>query len=176
MLAAGPDPVALQRAIAEKDSELEALRATLRGYRSLLEAIIAVTWSTAPSGEVVSDLPSWAAYTGQTPEKTLGWGWADAIHPDDRGHTASAWSAAVETRSPFHAENRLRRHDGEYRHMLARAVPVVARDGTIIEWIGAHIDIAGQKHAEGALANPSSSRDRFWMRSEPTSPFLTRTA
>jgi PAS domain S-box-containing protein len=76
----------------------------------------------------------------------------DAIHPDDRAHTANAWSAALETGSPFRAENRLRRQDGEYRHMLATATPIVGEDGIILEWVGAHIDITEQKHAEGALA------------------------
>ena len=43
VLAAVLDPVALQRVIAEIDSELEALRRTLRRYGSLLEVSAAVT-------------------------------------------------------------------------------------------------------------------------------------
>jgi two-component system sensor histidine kinase/response regulator len=131
---------------------LEALRRTLRHYRSLLEVSTAVIWSTTASGEGISDLAAWTAFTGQTGEQTQGWGWVEAIHPDDRGHTASTWAAAVETRSPFHAQNRLRRHDGEYRHMLACAVPIVDEAGTISEWVGAHIDITEQKQAEGSPA------------------------
>jgi PAS domain S-box-containing protein len=147
-LATSIDLAALQRAIAEKNSELEALQTTLRSYRSLLELSTSVVWSAAASGEVVSDLPTWAAFTGQTCEQTQGWGWVNAIHPDDRAYTLSALSVAVETGSPYQAENRVRRHDGEYRRMPARAVPVVGKDGTIVGWVGAHIDVTEQKPAE----------------------------
>jgi PAS domain S-box-containing protein len=67
---------------------------------------------------------------------------------------------AVETRSPFHAENRVRRQDGEYRRMLARAVPVVGKDGTIVEWVGAHIDITEQEPADHTLGGPVAILDR----------------
>lgn len=42
-------------------------------------------------------------------------------------------------------EHRLRRYDGEYRHMSARAVPMLNLDGTIREWIGTHTDITERK-------------------------------
>ena len=60
-----------------------------------------------------------------------GWGWLDAVHPEDRAHTASAWSTAVATQSFYQVEHRLRRHDGEYRHMLARGVPIMNKEGAI---------------------------------------------
>jgi PAS domain S-box-containing protein len=120
-------------------------------YRRLAEVTTSIIWSTAASGEVVSELPGWSAFTGQTYEEVRGWGWLSAIHPDDRAHTARDWSAAVVTKSVFRSENRIRRHDGEYRHMLARAVPIMGEDGTIIEWAGAHIDITEQRRIQEAL-------------------------
>ncbi len=36
------------------------------------------------SGVVVEDSPSWRAFTGQTHEQWQGFGWLDALHPDDR--------------------------------------------------------------------------------------------
>jgi PAS domain S-box-containing protein len=123
-----------------------------RRYRMLTEVVTSIVWGAAASGEVVSELPSWSSFTGQTDEEVRGWGWLSAIHPDDWGPTASDWSAAVATKSVFRSENRVRRKDGEYRHMLARAIPILDEEGAIIEWVGAHIDITEQKLSQAALA------------------------
>ena len=120
-----------------------------RRYRLLSEVTTDITWKTSGAGEVESALPSWSAFTGQSSEEVRGWGWLSAIHPDDRAHTASAWSAAVAAKSVYRLEHRVRRQDGEYRHMLARAMPVMGEEDAIIEWIGAHIDITANRGSLG---------------------------
>ena len=55
------------------------------------------------------------------------------------------------TRSLYQVEHRLRRHDGEYRHMLVRAVPILDKGGGIREWVGVHTDIDAERRAEAAL-------------------------
>ena len=118
-----------------------------RHYR-LLSEMTDISWRTVGSGKVEGALPSWSAFTGQNYEEILDWGWLSAVHPDDRAHTTSAWFTAVATKSAFRSEHRLRRQDGEYKHMLARAVPIMGEDGTIIEWIGGHIDISGYRGSD----------------------------
>jgi signal transduction histidine kinase/CheY-like chemotaxis protein len=51
----------------------------------------------------------------------------------------------------YHVEHRLRRHDGEYRNMVVRAVPILDDRGSIREWVGVHTDVTVQKEAEAAL-------------------------
>ena len=43
----------------------EESRRNEKRYRTLVEAISAIVWSTPPSGEVEHDLPAWSAFTGQ---------------------------------------------------------------------------------------------------------------
>jgi PAS domain S-box-containing protein len=129
----------------------EALRQGEERFRSLIEATVAIVWNTPASGEFESEQPGWSDFTGQTFDQLKGWGWLDAVHPDDRGNTARVWSAAVAARSLYQVEHRLRRHDGEYRHMLVRAVPILARGGGIREWVGVHSDIDAEKQAEAAM-------------------------
>ncbi|MBY0525848.1 MAG: PAS domain S-box protein [Gemmataceae bacterium] len=142
----------VQARTAELVQATEGIRRSEQRYRSLVEATTAIVWSIPASGEVESDLLAWAAFTGQPQEQIRGWGWLDAIHPEDRALTARAWSSAVATRSPYQVEHRLRRHDGEYRHMLARGLPIKDNDGTILEWVGVHTDLTEQKRAERDLA------------------------
>jgi PAS domain S-box-containing protein len=129
----------------------EALRQGEERFRSLIEATVAIVWTTPASGEFESEQPGWSAFTGQTFDQLKGWGWLDAVHPDDRSKTARVWSAAVAARCLYQVEHRLRRHDGEYRHMLVRAVPILAKGGGIREWVGVHSDIDAEKQAEAAM-------------------------
>jgi PAS domain S-box-containing protein len=118
--------------------------------RLLSEGTTDIVWKIAGSGQVEAELPNWSAFTGQTSAEVRGLGWLNAIHPRDQAQVASAWATAVATKSALRSEHRVRRHDGEYRHMLARAVPVLDEAGTIFEWIGEHIDITAHRES---LAN-----------------------
>src|SRR5262245_27370542 len=127
------------------------LRRDEERYRSLVQATAAIVWNTPASGEFESDQPEWSAFTGKSYDRLKGWGWLDAVHPDDRPNTARVWSAAVANRSLYQVEHRLRRHDGQYRHMMVRAVPILDDDGTLREWVGIHTDIDDRKRDEAAL-------------------------
>ncbi|HYO53661.1 PAS domain-containing protein [Archangium sp.] len=120
-------------------------------FRSLVTATSDIIWATPPSGEFVEELPGWSAFTGQTHEEYRGWGWLEAVHPEDRERTARAWQDALSTRTSFQLEYRLRHRDGSYRRMLARAVPVMEKDGSVREWVGAHRDITRQRQGEAEL-------------------------
>jgi len=119
-----------------------------RRYRTLVEATAAIVWDTPASGEFTVDQPGWTAFTGQTFDELRGWGWLNAIHPDDRAETARVWSAAVANRSPYNVEHRIQIPNKTYRNMLVRAVPIVGEDGTIQQWIGIHTDITERKQLE----------------------------
>jgi PAS domain S-box-containing protein len=141
----------VSRDITKRKRAEEALRRGEERFRSLVEATAAIVWSTPSSGEFETEQPGWSAYTGQTFDQLKGWGWLDAVHPDDRSFTAKVWSEAVAARSLYQVEHRLRRHDGEYRHMLVRAVPLLAQSGEIREWVGVHTDVDAEKQAEAAM-------------------------
>ncbi|GAC1339130.1 MAG: hypothetical protein NVSMB23_07720 [Myxococcales bacterium] len=131
--------------------EQSALAKLEQRYRSLVEATAQIVWTNSPEGEMRGPQPSWAAFTGQTAAECQGFGWAQAVHPDDRAGTMKKWLAAVAARAPFAGEHRLRSRDGGYVHFSVRAVPVLELDGSIREWVGAHANIdkerRSQKHA-----------------------------
>ncbi len=83
----------------------------------------------------------WTAYTGLSPAASLGLGWLDAVHPDDRETSVQAWALAPAT-GRHCVEHRLRRaRDGAYRWhrtvALRRAAPGDG-DGA---WIGGSGDV-----------------------------------
>ncbi|MBF2028687.1 MAG: PAS domain S-box protein [Oscillatoriales cyanobacterium C42_A2020_001] len=128
----------------------QALKYSEERYRTLITATAHIIWDTSAEGEVVKPQPGWSAFTGQTFEELAGWGWLNAVHPEDQPETARNWSAAVANKTIYQVEHRVRRYDGEYRHMSVWGVPIV-QEGQIQEWIGIHTDISDGKQANEAL-------------------------
>ncbi len=139
------------RDISKRKQAENSLRESEERFRSLVTASSQIVWNANASGEVYQDMPDWRSYTGQKLEKFVGWGWLDAVHPDDRESTAAAWAKAVEGGSLYEAEYRIRRHDGEYRNFNARGVPVLNASGAIREWIGTCTDITDRKRTEDQI-------------------------
>jgi PAS domain S-box-containing protein len=125
-------------------------------------AVAHILWTTNAAGEVVADLPTWRAFTGQAASALLGAGWFDAVHPEDRAAAIDAWRAAVANRAVYEAEYRLRSAEGAYRHFACRGVPLLNRDGSVREWIGTCTDITERKQRaalrEAMEAAEASSR------------------
>ena len=134
--------------IADRKQAEKALQESEERYRCLIEATSQIVWNTKDTGEVVTEQTEWSAFTGQTYDQTKGWGWLNVIHPDDREHTASIWSDAIANRTLYQVEHRLHRHDGEYRYMSVRGVPIFNPDGSVRQWVGAHYDITETKITE----------------------------
>jgi len=106
-------------------------------------------------------MPSWRAYTGQSAEEVKGFGWLDAVHPDDRSRAIAAWTRAIGTKSAYDAEFRIRRHDGAYRDFLARGVSVLHDDGSVREWVGYCTDITDLKQAREERKRAEQEQQRM---------------
>ena len=135
-----------------------ALRESEARHRLLIESWAQAVWETDAEGVVVKDSPSWRAYTGQTLDERLGYGWLNAIHPEDRAYAERQWREAVAAKSLVDAEFRLRSPDGTYHWTNVRAAPVLDGAGAIKKWAGMNIDIDARKRAEMALRE---SEERF---------------
>jgi len=142
--------------ITERRRAAEALRVSEQRHRSYIELTGQLGWMTNAEGELVEDLPSWRMFTGQSEEEIKGAGWANALHPDDRERALEVWNRAVAAKSAYEVEYRVRRHDGVYRHWLARGVPLFREDGSIREWVGTSIDITDMKRAGEELKKSES--------------------
>ncbi|HEX6902985.1 MAG TPA: chemotaxis protein CheB [Thermoanaerobaculia bacterium] len=142
-------------AIAERERRTaEDLRDSEERFSALVEAAARTVWVTDARGEVHEDSPSCRAFTGQTFEEWRGWGWLDAVHPDDRERAGRNWRSSVERGLPVDIRFRLwHAASGTWRLTHVRAIPLHEGDGTIRGWVGMNTDIteaAGQ--SPGTLA------------------------
>ncbi len=155
--------------ISDRRDREAALRRSERRFRSLTEASAAIVWHTPASGEMQAGQAAWAGFTGQDASQYGGWGWLEAVHPEDRTATVQVRADAMRDTAPYVVEHRVRRHDGEWRWMLARGAPVLDDDGRLDGWVGAHTDITHRKRAEAEL---EAARDTAEAANRAKSQFI----
>ena len=120
-------------------------------FRMLVTATSPIVYHTDANGEPLSENISWYRFTGQTLEEVRNGGWIEAIHPEDRSSVSEAVSRSLAERTPYQVENRLRRIDGEWRHVIVRGIPIFGADGMVREWIAYGHDITDRKQREERL-------------------------
>src|SRR5262249_19978804 len=107
-------------------------------------------WLSAPDGARTFFNRTWVAFTRRPLSSELGVGWINAIHDDHRAQTLAAYHSGLRSGRPFELEYRLRRADGEYRHVLDRAAPRLD-GGDLVGFVGSCLDITQRTIAEQAL-------------------------
>jgi PAS domain S-box-containing protein len=116
--------------------------------RDVIETIPAYVWSALPDGSVDFTNQRLLQFIGFSGDQARGWGWADALHPEDRGPLIDTWRASIASGKPVEAEARMRSADGQYRWLLFLSVPQRDHSGKIVKWYGKSMDIEDRKRAE----------------------------
>lgn len=137
---------AREQAMAEAAARRTLEESDLR-FRTLADTMPQMVWSTLPDGFHDYYNARWYEFTGVPAGTTDGEGWNDVFHPEDQARAWAIWQHSLETGDPYAIEYRLRHHDGTYRWVLGRALPVRAADGAILRWFGTCTDIHEQKLA-----------------------------
>jgi PAS domain S-box-containing protein len=141
-----------------RDAEA-ALTKSQRSYHTLAEASPVGVFHTDAAGSTTYVNPRWCAITGMSTEEALGWGWLEAVHPDDRESLAWAWQDATASRTPSRTEYRFMRPDGKIAWVLGQAVPETDAGGEIVGYVGTCTDITEQKMAEQEIAGERNLSD-----------------
>ncbi|RZL09969.1 MAG: PAS domain S-box protein [Rubrivivax sp.] len=150
----------------------QALRDSAERFKIMAQAMPNQVWTSHANGQLDWFNELVLSYSGKTAEELHGEGWGDIVHPHELVRVTVEWQHALSTGDPYETEFRIRRHDGQYRWHLVRALPL--RDGQVItQWVGTNTDIDDQKSAQMELARLNASletrveqrtrdRDRLW--------------
>ena len=139
------------REISQKLRDEKALKDSEARFRSLAEAMPQIVWVARPDGFLDYINPNWYRYSGRTEEESLGRGWLDAVHPDDREPSEASWRLSTRTGADYEVTYRLRGADGHYRWYLGRALPQRDEAGQILRWFGTCTDIDDAKECAQLL-------------------------
>ncbi len=120
-------------------------RASEDALRSFADMIPILAWHADPDGAIRWYNRRWFDYTGTTLQEQEGWEWLPVLDPDDLPRIVTKWKAAMKSGEPWEDELRLRRHDGQFRWFLSRAMPMRDAQGRIVRWFGTNVDIDDRK-------------------------------
>ena len=121
-----------------------------RRFRETADAAPVLIWTARTDARRDWFNEPWLDFTGRSQEQEVGDGWLEGVHPDDRQRLLDLYLGSFAARRPFTLEYRLRRHDGEYRWLLATSTVRVAADGTFVGFVGTCVDVTDQRLAREA--------------------------
>ncbi|MBC7382412.1 MAG: PAS domain-containing protein [Bacteroidia bacterium] len=127
-------------------------------FEAAVKAVKGIVWTNTFDGKMEGEQHGWSQLTGQSYNEYQGYGWAEAVHPDDAQPTIAAWNEAVRERRIFLFEHRVLLRNGAWGMFSVRAIPMFNENGTIREWVGVHIDVTDRYKTEKALRE---SEERF---------------
>ncbi len=142
--------------ISGRKSAEDTLRQSEELLRALANTIPQLAWMAGTDGAIVWFNDRWYAYTGRTPEQSVGWAWQDAVAPDALAQLGQRWRETIGRGEPFEMEFPLRGADGQYRWYLTRVSAVRDRNGRVQRWFGTNTDVDDVKRTEQALRDESN--------------------
>jgi PAS domain S-box-containing protein len=144
--------------VTEQKKTAAALRERENEFRVMAESIPQLAWMTRPDGHIFWYNQRWYDYTGTTFEQMEGWGWQSIHDPAELPRVVEKFKAHIAAGEPWEDTFPLRRHDGQMRWHLSRALPIKDAEGRVVRWFGTNTDITDQRDAAEKLR---ASEERF---------------
>jgi len=116
--------------------------------RSIADAAPAMMWQTDQNGACIYSSRGWREFIGQSPEQALGFGWLDAVDPEDRARVRETILRANAMQQAFRTEYRLLRADGAWRRIADAGNPHFTEEGAFLGLVGSAYDDTERKQAE----------------------------
>ena len=127
------------------------LRESEERFRVMADTTASLIWMCDAQGKVTYLNDRRLAFTGADQKPGFDDAWGAYVHSDDVKTVFDNVAEALNSRTSFSQEYRLRRWDGTYRWMFDVASPRQNGDGSFAGFIGSAVDMTDQKLAQGAL-------------------------
>ena len=159
----------IRQRMAELQAAHERLQESEERYRVTLELSRQTMWTVDASGALSYISARGEGPSGLTFATSLGRGWLDAVHPDDRAPLLEEWRRCVTTGVPYYFEFRLRQLDGSYRLFASRAAPHAMSGSEQPLWYGTSEDIEDRQSTVRALQR---TEERYRLAARATNDII----
>ena len=138
----------LASSLRQRKRAVAALRESEGRFRSLANTAPVMIVASGPDGRATFFNKTWLDFTGRTMQQELGYGWMEDVHPEDRERTLADYSSSFAARGRCEIEYRLRRADGQYRHVMCSGTPHLDPEGVFAGYIASCVDLTDIRSAQ----------------------------
>jgi PAS domain S-box-containing protein len=144
--------------ITERKRAEETLQESEERFRSLSESSPMGVFHTDKEGRVLYTNKRWQEITSLALEESLGFGWSNALHPDDKKILLEEWDRCLSEEKGYSGEFRFVSKSREVKWVYTKTAPIRSETGQVIGHVGSNEDITERKQTEEAL---QGSEERF---------------
>lgn len=137
--------------ITERKAAEEKLRDSELLFRGLTHGAPVAMFKTNKEGECIFVNDGWIKYSGLTYQQSLGYGWTDSIHPDDKDRILSGWHQALKNKEDYLTDLRFVNKKDEILWFTSKSAALFDDNKQFQGYVGLLIDITERKAAEEKL-------------------------
>ena len=141
----------ISRDITERKLAESALRESEERFRSLSACSPVGIFETNIAGRCLYTNPRYQEICGCTLEESLGEGWLQFVHPEERDRIFAEWSLYVREGREYSDEFRIQTKEGIVRWVHLRSSPMFSAQGELISHVGTVEDITTRRQAEADI-------------------------
>ena len=134
--------------ITERRNAAEAVHESEERFRIMADGCPMPMWVTNDRNGIQFINRAFREFCGTVFEEVEGDKWQSLIHPDDAPEYIGESFRMQQNHTPFRAESRIRRADGEWRWLAAFGEPRFSPSGEFLGHVGLSVDITERKQAE----------------------------
>ncbi len=151
----------------------QALLHSEQKFRALSDSSPFGVYHTDLEGQCTYTNQRWQAIYGINLTQSLGDGWSQGLHEDDRAAVFSHWQACAAAGQEFAMEFRVRHPDGAVRHVRSRARALLDETGRTVGYVGAVEDITEREETEQRLRSEQAARAQVERHADELNALLT---
>ncbi|RPD45717.1 PAS domain-containing sensor histidine kinase [Hymenobacter sediminis] len=147
--------------VTAQQQAIAAVRESEARFRIMADAAPNQVWAVNPDTTLRYANQAFLDFVGVGLEEYTTTGWSAYLPAEELEQAQRALVEAISTRSMYAQEHRMRRHDGEYRWLLAQGAPSFYPNGELYGYVGSAIDITELKQANEQLMRTNQDLDNF---------------
>jgi PAS domain S-box-containing protein len=143
----------------KRERTKQRLRESEERYQNLAKIAPVGIFRTDPYGATTYVNPMWCRISGLSEAESLGNGWLNAVHPDEREGLDKGWQETIRLKKPSFADYRFLRPDGTEAWVMGQASPEINSKKEIVGYVGTITDISAIKLAEGVIRSSLAEKE-----------------
>lgn len=147
--------------VTESEKVHAALSRSEAHFRAMAAAAPQIMWTADADGAINFISASGIEYLGVHDVAELNALWSTALHPEDAERVLADWQRTLKEGTALDVQFRCRRHDGEFRWHVSRAMPARDDRGDIQCWYGATTDVEDMHRAQVQAEAANHAKSMF---------------